>query len=551
MKRITDDRAMDTQKGKNRRVMSRTEGTKVINWTGGVRILGILIPSCTFLFVIAGTVVVLWGSATAFSATNLPITVSKGDTSEKEGERSPELPTLAEIQGVIKDLKEKIRLAELAENEQKARQIGVTLGDLQERTTKSKTVLAVSERLQTALKKKDSIEEEETSLRAKVQAQQEIGVTQKPPYALSFYDILLDESANIEQQQETTDMALKLARRSLEGTALRLDKALKHWRGLKDQLDSASEKSQGLEWGLEKARLEKELTEAVLEFEKVNHYNLSKQFNLAELQIQLSRRKIDWVRKNLYFDETDLTKQLARLSRTRTDIEQRIQELIRGRENAEDAWLKAQREYGEASGEKPDPTKKAYLEERDAWRKTYQTVLEQTEDRLSLLGYQEQVWRLRYAIIRGEVSQGDLVSRRSEIENHLKNLERELNLHQSYQLSLQSQIIALEKRASEKEISGPVRMHLQNQINALHKLAERLFEHTSEFLTSAQLDRRILSEMAARLDQVTLKQRFSNVKGQVRKIWDFEIWVIDNHAVTVRKLIVAMLILLLGILTAK
>lgn len=504
------------------------------------------------------SILVLWVAffisvVTPVHAANLPLTTTQGIPEDKKKKEQPELPTLAEIEKAVERIKERTRLAELSENEQTARQAGVSLSDLQARTGKLRSIQTLNERLLTALKKRVSLDEEEIFLKEKIQAEQEIGVVEKPPYALSFYDKLLDELSNENRLKETTGLALKLALRAIEDTKLRLEKAQKNWRRLKDKLEATSEEgpSKKLAWDLEKAEIERDLSETVLSYEKVNHLNLSKRLTLSELKIQLIQRKVDWVRKNLYFDEGDLQKQLASLAQAIKETEERIQELILGREKAEEAWLQAQREYVSELGQKSDPIKKAYLEERDAWRNTYQTVIEHTVDKLRLIEHQEQMWRLRYALIKGEIQGKELGDRRKDIETHVKSIERSLNLQQSHQSGIQSQIIGLEKRLSEKDLDSSVRPHLQNQISALQKLSERLFEYTSELLRTAQLDRRLLDEIGLGLEQITFKQQLETVKGKVKKIWDFELWVIDNNAVTVRKLIVALVLLIIGILAAK
>jgi potassium efflux system protein len=505
------------------------------------------------------SLLVLWAAAFFISfaafvhAANLPLTTTQGIPADKKKKEQPELPTLAEIEKAIERIKERTRLAELSENEQTAQQAGVSLSDLQARTGKLRSIQTFYDRLLTALKKRESLEEEEVFLKEKIQAEQEIGVIEKPPYPLSFYDKLLDELSNENRLKETTGLALKLADRALEDTKLRLEKAQKNWRRLKDQIKATSEegRSKKLTWDQEQAEIERELSETLLSYEKVNHLNLSKQLTLSELKIRLIQRKVDWVRKNVYFDDADLQKQLASLAQAIAETEERIQELILGREKSEEVWLQAHREYTGVPGQKADPVKKAYLEERDAWRNTYQTVLEHTVDKLRLLEHQEQMWRLRYALIKGEILGEGQVGRKEDIKSHLEDIERSLNLQQSHQSGIQSQIIGLEKRLSEKDLDSSVRSHLQNQISALQKLSERLFEYTSELLRTAQLDRRLLDEIGLGPEQITLKQQLKTVKGQVKRIWDFELWVIDNNAVTVRKLIVALAILIIGILAAK
>ena len=177
--------------------------------------------------------------------------------------------------------------------------------------------------------------------------------------------------------------------------------------------------------------------------------------------------------------------------------------------------------------------------------------MEQSEDMLGFLGHQEQAWIFRYGLLKEDIGNEKIANKRQEIENHIENLNRMLGLQQNFQTNLQSQITAVENRISEEGVDLRVQDRLKNEMKAMQTLAERRFEYISALLKTQQMDRRVLDEIDLRLEQVSLKQRLVNIKGGFQKIWDFEVWVIDNRAVTVRKLIVSFLILIIGILTVK
>ena len=211
-----------------------------------------------------------------------------------------------QVEEKIKDFEKRVRIAQQAENEQAARQLGITLADLKDRTEKLRAIQSAYERLLTAVKKNSA--QEEVLLREKSQGEEQRGIAQMPPYNLSFYDGIMDELAAAEQQKETLSLAAELSKRALEDVNLRLENARKEWRGLKDQLDSGSQKEDGqhLTWDLEKAQLETELLQALVLLEKANRDNLLMQIEVSELRAESSRRKISWVRDHLHFDEADL-----------------------------------------------------------------------------------------------------------------------------------------------------------------------------------------------------------------------------------------------------
>ena len=194
------------------------------------------------------------------------------------------------------------------------------------------------------MKKKETLEVEESVLRKNIQVRQQTGVAQKPPYSLSFYDGILNELEAAEQQRISAELAVKLGRRSLESADMRLENERKELRKTRDLLDAADEKEDAreLKWGLEKAELKKELAAALINFEKANHDNLLRQLKLAELRTDLSRLDISWVRKYLYFAKNDLDKHLEAIEDQRKKLNNRIQKLVKEQKQAENTLLAAQ-----------------------------------------------------------------------------------------------------------------------------------------------------------------------------------------------------------------
>jgi len=527
------------------------EGRIGPNRAAGLRRQVLLIIVLSICFFWADAIIVRANGKVA--NTSKPNKVSKTRAKEDypNKTKAPETLTQADIIKKIEDLQKRIQVAQKAENEQTAQQMGVKLTDLNERTGKLGAIQSAYERLLTALKKRPSLAEEETLLREKLKIGQHI--SEKPPYSLSFYDSLLDELAIAEQQMQAAGVAVKLSEKSLGYASLKLEDTQKEWRSFSEKLTAMPEKtrSQKRKWDLGKATLELERREAFVRLEKANYDNLLAQFKIGGLRAEAARQKTALIKTQLQFDESDLKKQLDSIVKVRTELKERVQELTQGWNNTREAWLSAQRQSAEASDKGTDPAKEAFLIEREAWHRTYQAVLEQTEDRLHLLEHQEKLWRLRHAIIKDSIQSQELANQKKMVKNHIKNINRVLNLQQSYQAILRSEILAIEKKVSEKGLDKSVSEHLENQVQALQKLAERRFEYTSALLATGQLDQRVLDEIDSRLGQTSVEQGLTELKGQVQKVWDFEVWVIDNQSVTVRKLIVALSILIVGILVAK
>lgn len=491
-------------------------------------------------------VMILWSG--------IPLAHSTDESLQKaiSGEVSYEI-TPGVVENKIKDISKRIQVSESVENDHTAQQLGVSLFDLQARTAKLREINAIYQRLLTALKKQATLSKEEALLRDKQKTQQQVGLSQKPPYSLSFYDHLLDEITACKQEKEAAELGRKLAERALEDAVSRLQEAEKTLRRLKEQLEIAGiEKDSGkFKWDFEQGKLEVELAHAILDFQKVELENLQTQIRLAEIETDIGQQGIRWVRGHLHFEQGDLERQLQSLEKERAELQKRLKRLLREQREVEAAWLLAQKKTSKAGNESELAAASAFLKAREAWRETYQRVLEQAEHMLHLLNQREQVWKRRYELVKIEASHEQLDVWRKDAEAQINSIDGVLALQQSYGTNLQSQIAALEKQVSEEGVHPEIRQHLQEQRQALRRLAERSLEYLSTLLTTKEVNRRLLDEIASRREDIVLWKKVLVVGSAAKEVWNFELWVIDDQAVTVRKVMIALFIFVFGLFTVK
>jgi len=319
---------------------------------------------------------------------------------------SPEID-LADIELKLNGVKKSLVLAEATENQQTAQQLGITLPQLQERTVKLRELNSVYQRLLTALKKKKVLEKEEALLKEKEQTQQQVTLSKNPPYSLSFYDTILDKLITDDHKKETAILGISLAEKALADARAKLEESGQDLRKSKEKLGAMEpgEVTGKIRWELEQARLKLETAQVIFDLQRTTSQNLSIEVRLAEKNADVTQQNLVWVRKNLHFDNTDLEKQIEDINRNRDDLQKRQKDQLRGQMKVETAWLQAQEKLANARKKTDIALAKARLEAADAEREASQQLLEQTEDMLNLLNQQEQVWRNRYALVKGGVDQ--------------------------------------------------------------------------------------------------------------------------------------------------
>jgi potassium efflux system protein len=450
----------------------------------------------------------------------------------------------------VKELDSRLTGAEQAINELTAKQLEVTLSQLQERAAKIRDLETIYQRLVNALKRRATLEKDEALLREKVKSQEQVGIPQEPPYSLSFYDGFLDQLAATEQKKEISRQARKLSRTILEDASLRLEEWQQTLRQRKEEKEKESPEAATpkLNWELENAQIELELALAMQYLQKINAQNLSTEIRLTDLQLEVDRRNIDWIRKHLFFDKDDLEKHLSGLERTRKDLQTLRKDQIREQMKTEAVWLRAEKRFANAKEEPEITLATAELASSEAWREASRRSLEQTEEMLQLLSLQEKTWNYRYALINGgDISPEKLDGWREEIEASISNIQRNVRLQESYQTGLQTKVAAVEKRLAEPDLDAKVRQELNRQMLALRTQTQSNFEYLSALLATGKLQQHLLDEIDARGKRFDLSNTITVLAGKLQGIWDYELWVIDERSVTMKKVAMAFLILVLGL----
>jgi potassium efflux system protein len=426
--------------------------------------------------------------------------------------------------------------------------LGITLSQLQERTVKFKELESVYQRLLTALKKKNTLEKEETLFKEKAQAPQQIALSKNPPYSLSFYDTILDKLITDDHKKETATLGLSLADKALEDARIKLEENLQDLRKYREELEAIEpgKDTGNLKWVYTQTQLELELSQAIFNLQRTTKQNLSIEVRLAKQNADVTQQNLVWVSKNLHFDNADLEKQIEAINRNRDELQKRLKEQLRGQMKVETFWLQAQERLANAKKKTDIALAKARLEAADADREASQQLLEQTEDMLNLLNQQEQVWKNRYGLVKGEADSEKIDSWKKEIEAGKVKIERTLRLQESYQNSLQLQITSLEKQLLDQGYSKDLRRELENRLGALRTLARGGLEYLSMLQATSRLNQRLLDEITNKRERVDLWKKLTTVMGKAKNIWNLELWVIDEHGVTVKKLAMALITLIIG-----
>jgi small-conductance mechanosensitive channel len=483
----------------------------------------------------------LFGRPLSGGAQTLP-TLPKAESKGMDAWTAEKVAQLiSEVDAALEDTRQ-------AENHQTARSPGVDPEALRAYARRLIELKAVYGELSAEIGKEKELSKEAAAVREESNAFEQRRLLQKPPYMLSFFDDYMVEFDSLQQAFEIADTALTAARQNLEEDQLRLDTARQRLRSFKDK--TGGEADPAVSWQTEDLEHDIKMADAMGRLQQRRVENLQMEKQLTADRIALVRKQIQWINSRLAYSEEDLKRHVDNLERRKNDLQKHLAAWLEKKKDADQKWLKVQAKVQAAVYADDLARAQSELKAADLWRKTFQTAADQTVDMVRLAGQQVQIWENRYAMLKDAIERRTLLQWREESDRRLRHISRIINVEQERQNSLWRQISALDVIPAEPG-SKKKQSEDQNTIAALKQTAALRLDYIVMLTASQRLEHRLRDEIDNKLERAPIRYSTEKIWTQLRGIWNYEVWVIDNRPLTVKKIVVVLVILIVGIALAR
>lgn len=462
----------------------------------------------------------------------------------------PPPPSEQVIQAKIDELQLRLKGFSEAETTAVAQALNVTREQLRERTEiLQETQTYYNQQLQ-ALRKHDSLLKDQATLKEKIATGEALKLPEEPPYSLNFYDDYHARYADSQRNLATTRLALAVAENGLREARERLAAAATRARLLRATADKGKDQREKLlnQWLLQQGEREEGLAAAALAYHEQLLPNTQLEVELATVNADLARQISERIRGNLHFDQHDLDKQLALIEVSRKELQDVVDGSRRDLRRASREVLNAQRLLEQAVGASALATAKGALAVAEQWRQAYRIKLEQNESIMQQLGLRRQLWKQRYELIQGTIKRAELTKLRDEASKEQESLRQRVALEQERQTNLQLQIGKLEDRLQQDKLNFADSTDLNEQRLALMELVGSTIAFETALNKTGQMNLQFIEELDRALQTFSLAERGKVVFDKVKGWWGTELFVVDDQALTVRKLVIALAILTFGLL---
>jgi potassium efflux system protein len=472
---------------------------------------------------------------------------------------TPQEETIKSLQKKIDDVIPQINLSARSEQTKTAQIYGITLEELQIKTNKLRDLQITYQQHKTALEKNKTLLLEIQKMKEKKIDDPSLEISQKPPFNLSIYDQYLDQINDIQQQIESVNFLKHIASSNLIQAKSRLEESQKVIRNLRDSAQASGATSTtpqpNLSWSLEIALINEQLSQANYNYQKAQLNNIELELELTQLKKASIESIITWIKSDLQFDQSDLDRHIEDLENHSLTVQEKI-EKIRAQQLTNDReYLNIQNQIEETTREEELTVLNSQLRELESWRDYNQKTLEMLEGKLFYLNQLEQAWITRYTLLKEEEKDSiDLRKKRDEVSTLIKNIETLITRQQQIQENTQNRILALQKELSNQsqDLSFQLKDQITSSLRAREELMGENLEYLSFLMSAQQIFERLVAEINSAVGSIQITQRVTSFwKDRLHSFWNIELYVIEDNPVTVRKVILAILIVVIGLLLIK
>lgn len=293
---------------------------------------------------------------------------------------------------------------------------------------------------------------------------------------------------------------------------------------------------------LELAEIQSQLAAAKILFLQNEIKALRDERDFVELQVAFLDEKIRFLGSNVKFTPDDLQDKLKSLKEEETRLGQAIAALRR-------QLATLQKAPAATSAAAPEATANPYLGAvKGLEKKHLQDQIKILTVRLGRLKDSEELWRRRYRSFNEKVPG-------SELKQWLEQNQEGLAQIRRTELSIYAQLSELRKelnKVKEKLADlDPADTENKSLLYAQKDLLEKILNADQEALSGGLRDRQLLekfqSEIKPKVEGRSFGERAAEIWTQALRVWNFELTSIDDKPITVKKLVLVLVLLLVGV----
>lgn len=465
--------------------------------------------------------------------------------SPANGEDSESQPiTVESLEKERAEIAARLESAQAAATEETAQQLGIPMDVLQGQVDRLRALDGLLQQQIGGLQREVELAASEEDLARAISAYQERGLEEPPPYTLDFAEGLRDVVATEQRKFEGLENELASGEAEREAAKDRLAEAQRARRAASESATQNSDPAlaQSLTWKLNRAKLEERFQQASADARRQRHDLVARELALSQERVAHLADKASAVLAHTRFEKEELDTRLAEVAKRRDAVEEALPGLRANHQKRENERNAAREVLQQSQGDEAVAANTASLALETLKVETAARQVELAEKLLLLYDQEKQLWERRYAVWQG-ASDEDLTEWKDQTAQFLNEAHSDREVQEGRLLDLRATTLELE-RQRDGEVAGVT----EPKLATLKTREEALNNYLAALLPVERFAERLTVEIDRERDQVTLIERWDRFRRVVGTIWNYEVVAYEDGAVTVRKIVIALLVLTIGFL---
>ncbi len=471
---------------------------------------------------------------------------SDTESGKKEDVTTPETPPVASLESERAALKEELESAQRSVREETAQQLGIPLEALQGRVDRMRALDGLLQQQIGTLQRSAELGASQQDLEREIATFEERGLSEPPPYSLGFAEGLQNDVTAAERHLESLETERASIERERESAKERLLEAQRARRAANEAATQENGPANALRltWTLNRAKLEERYHQAAADGRKFRLEMVNKELELARKRLAHLQNKAESVRIHTKFRLEELEARLAEVSAKRDALEAALPGLRAAHEARDNERSLARAALQEGV---VNDSLESELAMRGTRVDTAARALELAEKQLLLHDMEKLLWERRYAVWQG-ANDEELSLWKDETGRFVEETQRDREVQEGRLLDLRASIGEQEKVRSEWGGEPAGLTAIEQQINSLREREAILNAYLGVLLPLERFAERLQAEIERERNQVSWGERWERFQRVAGVVWNYEVFAYEDGAVTVRKLIIAILVLTIGFL---
>ncbi len=409
-----------------------------------------------------------------------------------------------------------------------------------------KYLVAVLTQLKASRESMDELKTEQRTHEEELKLLRSAGPSMPPPYSFLLLEGLRDQLAAETHRHDSLEAEIATTRDLLGLTRQTHDQRERDRRAAREAFERNRDPQAA---GPLSARLDSLVLVASIAEETVRLRGVQLEKNEIEQEINTIRREyleeqIRLIVSEVAFSEEDLQKQFQKLTDTEASLKQQIEATNSALQKDQQKWLEAKSHMDRSPG---DPLALEAVEAWEVARDSRQKEAAALNQRLAEIAILRTFWQSRYAVVNKTADAEEMAKWREQVLGFVERLDQGRRLADLDFEQCRTDLALLEGRRHEARQENP---QLASWLDFQADQLKRLMGIHARIFLEIESSAVFLDRFSAELDEALGIQEKNHWLARTRAwavtAWNYEITAVADEPITVRKLVGALIFLLVG-----